>query len=175
MWYKTHVAFSSQSNGYLSLPEWHFKRSNNVNMAFSACVRQWQALRFLPVSVIMMTTANKSGYSANIPGAFMGMYTLQNCSMLFPTSSSNVALHARATLEVPKMEKESREVVGLQFCHLGFDFLQCIFVCISTAVEGFMSWDPTLGQVGSGANYLQSDGVWLPCVLCCCSGGMGNW
>lgn len=59
---------------------------------------------FLPVRVIMMTTANMSGYSANTPGAFMDMYSLQNCSIRFPTNSSKVALHARATLEVPEME-----------------------------------------------------------------------
>lgn len=47
-----------------------------------------------------------SGYSAKMPGAFMDMYSLQNCSMRFPISSSKVALHARATLEVPKVEKE---------------------------------------------------------------------
>lgn len=60
----------------------------------------------LPVRVIMMTTANMSGYSANTPGAFMAMYALQKCSMRFPTNSSKVALHARATLEVPEVEKE---------------------------------------------------------------------
>jgi len=49
----------------------------------------------------MMTTANMSGYFAKTPGAFMDMYSLQNCSMRFPTNSSKVALHARATLEVP--------------------------------------------------------------------------
>ena len=53
----------------------------------------------------MMTTANMSGYAASIPGAFIGMYSLQNCSMRFPTNSSKVALHARATLEVPEMER----------------------------------------------------------------------
>lgn len=61
---------------------------------------------FLPVSVIMMRTANMSGYCANIPGAFMDMYSLQNCSMRLPTNSSKVALHARATLEVPETEKD---------------------------------------------------------------------
>lgn len=47
-----------------------------------------------------------SGYSANTPGAFMAMYSLQNCSMRFPINSSKVALHARATLDVPDMEKD---------------------------------------------------------------------
>lgn len=54
----------------------------------------------------MMITANMSGYFANIPGAFMDMYSLQNCSMRLPTNSSKVALHARATLEVPEVEKD---------------------------------------------------------------------
>lgn len=53
----------------------------------------------------MMKTANMSGYSANIPGAFMDMYSLQKFSMCFPINSSNVALHARATLEVPEMKR----------------------------------------------------------------------
>lgn len=48
-----------------------------------------------------------SGYSANIPGAFIDMYCLQKCSMRCPISSSNVALQARATLDVPGIEKES--------------------------------------------------------------------
>lgn len=60
----------------------------------------------LPVRVNMMITANMSGYFANIPGAFMDMYSLQNCSMRLPTNSSKVALHARATLEVPEVEKD---------------------------------------------------------------------
>lgn len=77
---------------------------------------------FLPVRVIMMRTANTSGYPAKTPGAFMDMYSLQNCSMRFPTNSSKVALHARATLEVPEMEKEqlrwiSWRVTFSQLCH----------------------------------------------------------
>ena len=59
----------------------------------------------------MMTTANMSGYSANIPGAFIDMCSLQNCSMRFPINSSKVALHARATLEVPEMEREQRRIL----------------------------------------------------------------
>lgn len=54
----------------------------------------------------MIRTANMSGYSANTPGAFMCMFSLQKCSMRFPTSSSKVALHARATLEVPEQERD---------------------------------------------------------------------
>lgn len=65
---------------------------------------------FLPVRVNMMQTANMSGYSANIPGAFMDMYSLQKSSMRLPNNSSKVALHARATLEVPEMEKESSKL-----------------------------------------------------------------
>lgn len=59
----------------------------------------------LPVSVNMMRTANMSGYSASTPGAFMDMCSLQNSSIRFPINSSKVALHARATLEVPNTEK----------------------------------------------------------------------
>lgn len=58
-----------------------------------------------PVRVIMMKTANMSGYSARKPGAFMLMYRLQNSSMCLPISSSKVALHALATLEVPVRRK----------------------------------------------------------------------
>lgn len=47
-----------------------------------------------------------SGYSANIPGAFMDMYSLQNCSMRCPINSSKVALQARATLDVPEAETD---------------------------------------------------------------------
>lgn len=43
-----------------------------------------------------------SGYSANTPGAFIDMYSLQNCSMRCPINSSKVALQARATLDVPE-------------------------------------------------------------------------
>lgn len=58
-----------------------------------------------PVSMIMMKTANMSGYSARTPGAFMVMCRLQNSSMCLPISSSKVALHALATLEVPVRRK----------------------------------------------------------------------
>lgn len=61
----------------------------------------------------MMQTANTSGYSDSIPGAFMDMYSLQKYSMRFPNNSSKVALHARATLEVPVMEKESTKILVL--------------------------------------------------------------
>lgn len=56
----------------------------------------------LPVSMRMMSTANMSGYSAKIPGAFILMCNLQKFSIWFPISSSKVALQARATLDVPE-------------------------------------------------------------------------
>ena len=49
----------------------------------------------------MMITANMSGFSASTPGAFRAMCVRENSPMGFPISSSNVALQARATLEVP--------------------------------------------------------------------------
>lgn len=55
----------------------------------------------------MMRTANMSGYSASIPGASIDIYSLQNSSMRFPTNSSKVALHARATLDVPDMKNRN--------------------------------------------------------------------
>lgn len=58
-----------------------------------------------PVRVIMIRTANMSGYSAKKPGAFIVMYRVQNSSMCLPISSSKVALHALATLEVPVQRK----------------------------------------------------------------------
>lgn len=67
-----------------------------------------QTEMFLPVRVNMMRTANMSGYSASTPGAFIDMCSLQNSSMRFPTNSSKVALHARATLEVPGAQKVQR-------------------------------------------------------------------
>lgn len=62
----------------------------------------WWSSHVLPVRVRMINTENISGYSAKMPGAFMDMYCRQKCSICFPISSSNVALQARATLEVPK-------------------------------------------------------------------------
>ncbi len=56
----------------------------------------------LPVRVRMMNTENISGYSARMPGAFIDMCCRQKCSICFPISSSNVALQALATLDVPE-------------------------------------------------------------------------
>lgn len=58
-----------------------------------------------------MSTANMSGYSAKNPGALMLMWSLQNISIWFPMSSSNVALHARATLDVPKERFQDQTVM----------------------------------------------------------------
>lgn len=55
----------------------------------------------IPVKVMMIITANMSGYSARTPGTFMVRYCLQNVSMCLPIRPSNVALQARATLDVP--------------------------------------------------------------------------
>lgn len=52
----------------------------------------------------MMNTANMSGYAAKTPGTLMLMCCLQNVSIRFSISSSNVALQARATLDVPMRE-----------------------------------------------------------------------
>lgn len=77
--------------------------------------------RFSPVRMIMMKTANMSGYSARIPGASIVMYRLQNSSMCLPISSSKVALHALATLEVPVQ----RQVFKLQPTHY-LPYLKCL-------------------------------------------------
>lgn len=61
----------------------------------------------------MMSTANMSGYSAKTPGAFMIMWFLQNISICFPMSSSNVALQARATLDVPNREISRQKQIML--------------------------------------------------------------
>ena len=55
----------------------------------------------LPVRMTIITTAKMSGYFASTPGASIVMYFLQNSSMCWPMISSNVALQALATLEVP--------------------------------------------------------------------------
>lgn len=55
----------------------------------------------LPVRMVIITTAKMSGYFASTPGASIFMYLLQNSSMCWPMISSNVALQALATLEVP--------------------------------------------------------------------------
>lgn len=55
----------------------------------------------VPVRMRMMITANMSGFSASTPGACRAMCVRENSPMGFPISSSNVALQARATLEVP--------------------------------------------------------------------------
>lgn len=54
-----------------------------------------------PVRMRMMITANMSGFSASTPGACRAICFRENSPMGFPISSSNVALQARATLEVP--------------------------------------------------------------------------
>lgn len=54
-----------------------------------------------PVRMMIITTAKMSGYFASTPGASIVMYFLQNFSMCCPMISSNVALQALATLEVP--------------------------------------------------------------------------
>lgn len=77
---------------------------------------------FIPVSVIMMITANMSGYSASTPGTFIDMFSLQNCSMRFPTSSSKVALQARDTLEVPGMRWDQLTQI---FCSSSALWLKC--------------------------------------------------
>lgn len=72
--------------------------------------------RFLPVRMMIITTAKMSGYLASTPGASMVMYFLQNSSMCCPMISSNVALQALATLEVPGRRKK-RTRVTLCSCH----------------------------------------------------------
>lgn len=61
----------------------------------------------------MMKTAKMSGYSARMPGAFMVMYVLQKSSMCLPMSSSKVALHARATLDVPEEQRGNSSAEAL--------------------------------------------------------------
>lgn len=85
----------------------------------------------LPVRMVIITTAKMSGYFASTPGASIFMYLLQNSSMCWPMISSNVALQALATLEVPaRGQKGCRSpfVVGTcsklgspckAFCHGG--------------------------------------------------------
>lgn len=64
--------------------------------------------RFLPVKMMIITTAKMSGYLASTPGASIVMYFLQNSSMCWPMISSNVALQALATLEVPVRGQKGR-------------------------------------------------------------------
>lgn len=58
----------------------------------------------------MIRTEKTSGYFASIPGAFIDMYCSKNVSMCLPISSSNVALHALATLDVPVMKQKTEGV-----------------------------------------------------------------
>lgn len=55
----------------------------------------------LPVKMRIMITANMSGFLASTPGTFRAMCVRENSPMGLPISSSNVALQALATLEVP--------------------------------------------------------------------------
>lgn len=57
--------------------------------------------KVLPVRMMIITTAKMSGYFASTPGASIVMYFLQKSSMCWPMISSNVALQALATLDVP--------------------------------------------------------------------------
>lgn len=66
----------------------------HLQPAISHCVA-------LPVRMRIITTAKMSGFSASTPGAFRAMCFRENSPMGLPISSSNVALHALATLEVP--------------------------------------------------------------------------
>lgn len=59
----------------------------------------------LPVKMRMMITAKMSGFSASTPGAFRAMCVRANSPMGLPISSSNVALQALATLEVPAVKQ----------------------------------------------------------------------
>lgn len=62
----------------------------------------------LPVRIKIIITAKMSGFSASTPGAFRAMCFRENSPMGLPISSSNVALQALATLEVP-VTKHTRQ------------------------------------------------------------------
>lgn len=73
----------------------------------------------LPVRMRIMITAKMSGFSASTPGACRAMWARENSPMGLPSSSSNVALQALATLDVPaERPTPSDETQGQQLAAL---------------------------------------------------------
>lgn len=69
----------------------------------------------VPVKMRIIITAKMSGFVASTPGAFRAMCVRENSPMGLPISSSNVALQALATLEVPVTKHTHQRNVNKSF------------------------------------------------------------
>lgn len=119
----------------------------------------------LPVKMMMITTAKMSGYFASTPGAFIVMYLLQKSSMCPPMISSNVALQALATLEVPAREQRgcgSPLVDGTpsKFRTLWTPVLEHLSGIKALLASACCSWTPWHSSLGRGLTQGSQD-VWL--------------